>query len=135
VRELLTGVVLEPALAHRHDLPAADAPGPEAAAWNAVLAYCREASPELTTAGIVQRFAASPHEAVLTEVLAAAADQALPLEQVEVQVVAAADRMRHEAEQRVLNEMLAKPLSALTQGEREALSRMKAPAPNPPRQA
>ncbi|HET9669701.1 MAG TPA: DNA primase [Casimicrobiaceae bacterium] len=135
VRELLTGIVLEPALAHRHDLPSADAPGPEAAAWNAVLAYCREARPELTTAGIVQRFAATPHEGVLTEVLAAAADQALPLEQVEVQVVAAAARLRHEAEQRVLNEMLAKPLSALTPGEREALSRMKAPASNPPGQA
>ena len=135
VRELLTGVVLEPGLAHRHDLPSADAPGPEAAAWNAVLAYCREATPELTTAGIVQHFAATPHEAVLTDVLAAAADQALPVEQIEVQVVAAAARLRHEAEQRVLNEMLAKPLSALTQGERDALSRMKAPASNSPGQA
>jgi DNA primase len=135
VRELLTGVVLEPALAHRLDLPGADAPGPEAAAWNAVLAYCREATPELTTAGIVQHFAGTPHEAVLAEVLAAAADQGLPVEQIEVQVAAAAARLRQEADQRVLNQMLAKPLSALTPGEREALSRMKAPGSNAPGQA
>jgi hypothetical protein len=128
LRELLTGVVLEPALVHRHDLPAADATGPEAATWNAVRAYCREATHDVTTAGIVQHFAGTPHEPTLTEALAAAADRGLPAEQIEVQVIAAAARLRLEAEQRVLNAMLAKPLSELTPGEREALSRMKAPA-------
>ena len=128
LRELLAGVVLEPALVQRLDLPQADPSEPEAIAWNTVLAYCRETTPMPTTAGIVQHFTGTPHAPLIADVLGAAADHALPSEQIEVQVSAAAARLRREAEQRALNAMLAKPLSSLTPGEREALSRMKRPA-------
>ena len=120
--------MLEPALVQRLDLPEADPSEPEAIAWNTVLAYCRETTPMPTTAGIVQHFTGTPHAPLIADVLGAAADHALPSEQIEVQVSAAAARLRREAEQRALNAMLAKPLSSLTPGEREALSRMKRPA-------
>jgi DNA primase len=131
-RALLSGVVLEPALAKRLDLPVADTPGPEADTWNAVLDHCRAAAQAPTTAGLVQHFAGSDHAPMLADVLAAAADQALPPEQVEVQVVAAAAKLRREAEQRAVNETLAKPLSALTPGEREALPERLKAATRPP---
>jgi DNA primase len=129
LRKLLQGLVLEPALARRHDLPSADAEGSEAATWNAVLAHCKQAPQAPTTPGVVQHFAGTPHEQAISEVLAAAADQALAAEQIEVEVLGAAARLRREAEQRAVNAMLAKPLAALSSAEREALSaRLKAVA-------
>jgi DNA primase len=127
LRALLQGLVLEPSLARRHDLPNADTPGPEAATWNAVLSHCREATGEPTTAGLVQHFAGTAHEPALADVLASATDQALPADQVEVHVLAAAEKLRREAAQRAMDAMLAKPLATLTAAEREALSqRLKA---------
>ena len=129
VRALLEGVVLEPGLARRHDLPHVDEPGPEAAAWNAVLDHCIEATADPTTAALVQHFAGSAHGEAVAGVLASGADQALTSEQVEVQVLAAAERLRRAADERALHALLQQPLDALDTGEREALAqRLKAGA-------
>ncbi|MDQ2916360.1 MAG: DNA primase [Pseudomonadota bacterium] len=129
LRALLQGLVLEPSLARRHDLPAVDESGPETAAWNAVLDHCKTAPGEPTTASVVQYFAGSDHAGALAGVLASAADQALSPEQVEVQVLAAAARLRRAEDQRSLRAMLSQPLEALTAEERETLTqRLKAAA-------
>jgi DNA primase len=132
LRALLQGVVLEPALARRHDLPHVDTAEPEASAWNAVLDFCAAAHEEPTTAGIVQHFAGTAHADVLAEVLASAADQALAAEQVEVQVVAAAERLRQAAEERSLTALLRQPLETLSSDERATLvERLRAGARGP----
>ena len=123
VRALLQGLVLEPSLARRHDLPAANGSGPEDTAWNAVLEHCKSAPGEPTTASVVQYFAWGEHSAMLAALLASAADQALPPAEVEVQVLAAAERLRRAEEQRAVHAMLAQPLEALSAEEREALVR------------
>jgi DNA primase len=122
LRELLQGLVLEPSLARRHDLPRVDEPGLEAAAWNAVLDHCTSGTTEPTTASIVQHFADSTHAQAIAAVLALAADQALPGDQVEVQVLAAALKLRRSEEQRELKALLSQPLSSLSAEERESLT-------------
>jgi DNA primase len=122
LRELLQGLVLEPSLARRHDLPRVDEPGVEAAAWNAVLDHCTSGTTEQTTASIVQHFADSTHAQAIAAVLALAADQALPADQVEVQVLAAAQKLRRAEEQRELKALLSQPLSSLSAEERESLT-------------
>jgi DNA primase len=127
LRALLQGLVLEPSLARRHDLPAVDGSGPEDAAWNAVLEHCRVAPGEPTTASVIQHFAGTDHAAALAGALAAAADQALPAEQVEVQVLAAAERLRRAEDQRAVHALLAQPLETLSGEERDNLvQRLKA---------
>jgi DNA primase len=121
VRALLQGLVLEPSLARRHDLPAVDGSGPEDGAWNAVLEHCKTVPGEPTTASVVQYFAGTDHAALIAAVLASAADQALPAAQVEVQVLAAAERLRRADDQRAVHAMLAQPLEALSGEEREKL--------------
>ena len=123
LRTLLQGVVLEPSLARRHDLPRVDEPGPESAAWNAVLDHCMAGDADPTTASLVQHFADSDHAAALAAVLASAADHALTAEQVEVQVLAAADRLRDAANRRAVHALLQQPLETLSAAEREALAR------------
>jgi DNA primase len=122
LRALLQGVALEPSLARRHALPAADEPGLEAAAWNAVREHCTFAPEGLTTAGLIQHFAGTEHAIALTQVLASAADQALTPEQVEVQVLAAAERLRQAADQRALHALLQQPLEALSADDRDTLA-------------
>jgi len=132
LRALLQGVVLEPVLARRHDLPHVDEPGPEASAWNAVLDYCTSGHQEPSTAGIVQHFADTVHADAIAEVLAAAADQALGAEQVEVQVVGAAQRLRQAVDERGITALLRQPLEALSSDERAALvERLRAGARGP----
>jgi DNA primase len=123
LRALLQGLLLEPSLAHRHVLPAVDEPGPEAAAWNALREHCASAGGEPSTASVVQHFADSEHAPLLADVLASAADHALSAEQVEVHVLAAAERLRRAEDERSLQAMLAQPFEALTSEEREALAR------------
>ena len=123
LRALLQGLLLEPSLARRHELPRPDERGPEAAAWSALLEHCASAAGEPTTASVVQHFAGTDHAGVLAEVLASAADQALSTEQVETQVLAAADRWRHADEQRALQALLRQPLEQLSADERASLAR------------
>jgi DNA primase len=122
LRALLQGLLLEPTLARKHDLPRADESGMEAAAWNALLAHC-ETAVAPSTASVVQVFADSAFAQTLADALAQAADQALPEDQVEVQVLAAAAKLRRAFEEREVNALLARPLSTLTAEEREALAK------------
>jgi DNA primase len=123
LRAMLQGVLLEPSLARRHPLPRSDDRSPEAAAWAALVDYCVNAAADPTTAAVVQHFADSEHGGVLAEILASASDQALAPEQVETQVLAAAERWRHADDQRALQSLLRQPLEALSAAERETLTR------------
>jgi len=122
LRAMLQGLLLEPSLAARHDLPVPDEPGPEAAAWRALVAHCATGG-QPTTASVIQHFAATEHAGVMAEVVASAADQALTAEQAETQVVAAAERWREAEAQRALQGLLRQPLEQLSAEDRLALAR------------
>jgi DNA primase len=123
VRAMLQGVLLEPGLARRHALPVIAANTPEAAAWRALVDFCVSAAAEPTTPSVIQHFAGSDHEAVLAEVLAAAADQQLSADQVEAQVLGAADRLRQADLKGSLQSLLSQPFEQLSADERTALTR------------
>lgn len=123
LRAMLQGVLLEPGLARRHVLPRPTERSPEAAAFTALLDYCAATTTDATTVAVIQHFAGTAHAAVMAEVLAAAADQALSTDQVETQVLAAAARWRHADDQRALQSLLRQPLEQLTPDERAALTR------------
>jgi DNA primase len=81
-RELIQGLLLQPALARDTDLPRPDDGTAEGAALAALLAHCRTSGGELSTAAVMQHFADTPHDAVLATALALAHDQGLPADQV-----------------------------------------------------
>ena len=122
LRAMLQGLLLEPSLAAGHDLPVPDEPGPEAAAWRALVAHCTTAG-QPTTASVIQHFAGTEHAGVMAEVVASAADQALTAEQAETQVLAAAERWREAEAQRALQGLLRRPLEQLSAEDRQALAR------------
>jgi len=70
----------------------------------------------------VQFFAGTAHAEALAVVLASAADQALPADQVEVHVLAAAEKLRRASDQRAVNALLAQPLSKLSTEDRRTLT-------------
>jgi DNA primase len=123
LRVLLTGLVLEPTLARRHDLSRVDEPGPEAAAWNAVVDPCLHEAGEPSTASIVQHFAGTAHGELIAQVLASAADQAIGADQVEVDVLAAVQKLRQAEDQRAVTALLSQPLATLTAAQREMLAK------------
>ena len=123
LRALLQALLLEPSLGRRHALPRPDDRGPEASAFVALADYCAAAEGAPTTAAVIQHFAGTEHAAVLAEVLASAADQALSPEQAETQLIAAAERWRRASEQRALQALLRQPLDTLTAEERQELTR------------
>ncbi len=85
-RELIQGLLLQPALARALEFPRPDDGTPDSATLVALVDYCATAEGELTSAGVLQYFAETPHEAVLASVLAMAEDQALTMEMAEVNV-------------------------------------------------
>jgi DNA primase len=91
-RELIQGLLLQPALARTLQFPKPGEHTPDGAALHALVTFCEEAEVELTPAGILQAFAESSHEAVLAAVLAAAEDQQLTAGTTEAQVRAALER-------------------------------------------
>ncbi len=122
LRALIQGVLVEPDLARRHDLPRPGLGTPEADALTALVDHCRAAAGELTTAGIIQHFAGGPHADVYATALASAADQDLSAEQAQTQVLAAGERWRRQEDGRGLQALLAQPLDRLTPEERESLT-------------
>ncbi|HSQ97088.1 MAG TPA: DNA primase [Croceibacterium sp.] len=122
LRALIQGVLLEPDLARRHALPQPEADGAEAGALAALIAHCRDAQGDLTTAGVIQHFAGSPHAEAFATALASAAYQGLSAEQAETQVLAAAGRWRQQEDRRGLKALLARPFDGLTAEERESLT-------------
>jgi DNA primase len=79
-RELIQGLLLSPALARTLEFPKPNDGNPDSAALVALVDHCAAAEGELTTAGVLQHFADSPHEAVLAGVLATADDHGLTVE-------------------------------------------------------
>ena len=60
---------------------------------------------------------------MVASVLAAAADQAIGAEQVEVAVLAAVDKLRQAEEKRAVAALLTQPLSSLSTAQREMLAK------------
>jgi len=97
-RELLQGILLQPALARSLELPPVPDPSADAAALSAVVGLCGTAAGELTAAGIVQFFIGTPHEAAVADALATAEDQALTPDLAEERVKAGMARYWQQAE-------------------------------------
>jgi DNA primase len=85
-RELILGLLLHPGLARTLEFPRPDDGTPDGATLVALVDHCATAEGELTSAGILQYFADSPHEPVLASVLAMAEDHGLTTELAEAQV-------------------------------------------------
>ena len=85
LRGLIQCVLTEPQLARKVDLPQLGDGEPEAAALSALVAFCRDGEAPLTTPGVMQHFAGSPHEPVLVAAVTAAENEALSGEAVETQ--------------------------------------------------
>jgi DNA primase len=81
VRELIQGLLLQPAMGRRVAVPAPDDGTPEGAALAALARFCASGEHPLTTAGVMQHFAGSPHERILTEALVSAEDHGISEEQ------------------------------------------------------
>jgi DNA primase len=85
VRELIQALLLQPELARsgatggalRAGLPKPEGGTPEEAALCELVAYCVRSETTLTTAGVMQYFAQSPHEPLLAAALASAEDQGI----------------------------------------------------------
>ena len=87
LRGILQCVLLEPDLTHRFDVPEPVGAGAEGDALAAVVAHCRASAPPLTTAGVLQQFAGSPHESTLMAALTTGESEGLAGELLEVQLV------------------------------------------------
>ena len=92
VRDLVKCLLSEPELAKTVELPRPEGTDADAAALVALVDFCAEASAPLTTAGVMQHFAGSPHEAVLVAALTAAEIEGLSGDAVETQLL---DGVRH----------------------------------------
>jgi DNA primase len=85
-RELIQGLLLQPALARSLEFPRPDDGTPDSASLVALVDHCATAGGELTPAGVLQHFADSPHEALLASLLAMAEDHGLTTELAEAHV-------------------------------------------------
>ena len=80
LRELIQALLLQPELARSGTsagLPQLNGGTPEETALSALVAYCAGSEHTLTTAGVMQYFAESPHEPLLAAALASAEDQGI----------------------------------------------------------
>jgi DNA primase len=85
LRDLVKCVLLEPELVRKvNAVPKPDDGGEEGAALAALAEFCAAAE-TLSTAGVMQHFAGTPHEAVLVDALTAAETEGLSVESVEIQ--------------------------------------------------
>ena len=96
-RELIQGLLLQPALARTLEFPRPEDATPDGATLVALVDHCATAEGELTAAGILQHFADSPHEAVLASVLAMAEDHGLTVDLAEAQLREALERWWQQA--------------------------------------
>ena len=87
LRDLIKCVLGEPGLVRKIDIPWPAEGGPDATALAAVIDFCAESGGPLTTAGVMQHFAGSPHEAVLVAALTAAESEGLSSESLETQLL------------------------------------------------
>jgi len=92
LRGLIKCLLSEPELAQKVDLPRPDGDDPDAVALAALVEFCAGAAAPLTTPGVMQHFAGSPHESVLIAALTSAESDGLSGEAVETQLL---DGVRH----------------------------------------
>jgi DNA primase len=97
-RELLQGLLLQPALARDLVLPPSVDASPDVQALQAVVETCRAMPGELTPQGVVQTFIGTPFESAITDALATAEDQALTAELAAERVRAGVARYWQQAE-------------------------------------
>ena len=97
VRELIQALLLLPELARSTALPQPDDGTPDGAALGALVAYCMESVCSLTTAGVMQHFADSPHEPVLASALATAEDHGITAEHAALHLKAGVTRYWQQA--------------------------------------
>jgi len=86
LRDLIKCVLLEPELARKIPVPKPEGLGDEEAALSALSEFCETAGTPLTTAGVMQHFAAGPHEPVLVAALTAGESEGLSGESLEIQL-------------------------------------------------
>ena len=98
VRELIQALLLQPELARSNAVPQPADGTPEGAALAALVAYCMQGEHPLTTAGVIQHFAQSPHEPVLAAALATAEDTGITAEQAAMHLKAGAARYWEQAQ-------------------------------------
>ncbi|HTR57144.1 MAG TPA: DNA primase [Casimicrobiaceae bacterium] len=85
LRDLVKCVLLEPGLVRKvPNVPKPDDAGEAGAALAALVEFCTAAE-ALITAGVIQHFVGTPHEAVLVDALTAAETEGLSAESVEIQ--------------------------------------------------
>jgi DNA primase len=97
VRELIQALLLLPELARSTALPQPDDGTPDGAALGALVAYCTKSVCSLTTAGVMQHFADSPHEPVLASALATAEDHGITPEHAALHLKAGVTRYWQQA--------------------------------------
>ena len=93
LRELIQLLLLQPELARGVRLPPLDDATPEAATVRELVDHCSNQEGALSTAAVLQRFADTPHDAVLARALASAQDLGLAPEDAGVQFQAAVRRL------------------------------------------
>jgi hypothetical protein len=86
LRGLMKCVLLEPELIRKIVVPRPEDAGLEGDALTALAEFCAATRGPLTTQGIMQHFADSPHEAVLLGALAAGESEGLSAESLEIQL-------------------------------------------------
>jgi len=92
LRDLIKCVLLEPGLARKIDVPRPVEAGADGAALAALVDFCLGSEGTLTTAGVMQHFAGSAHDAVLLAALTAGEIEGLSAESLEIQLV---DGVKH----------------------------------------
>ena len=93
LRELIQLLLLQPGLAREVRLPPLDDASPEAATVRALIEYSSGQENAVSTAAVLQRFADTPHDAMLARALASAQDLGLPAEDTDVQFQAVVRRL------------------------------------------
>ena len=87
LRDLIKCVLLDPMLARKIDIPQPSDAGADGAVLAALIDFCTASGVALTTAGVMQHFAGSPHETVLVAALTAAESEGLSGESLETQLL------------------------------------------------
>jgi DNA primase len=100
IRGLTQCLLLEPRLARTIKVPKPRGADPESLALSALVAFCEQAEPSLTTAGVMQHFSGSSHEQTLVSVLTAGENDGLEGELLEIQLVEGVKRYRLNAQKR-----------------------------------
>ncbi|MEO8303200.1 MAG: DNA primase [Betaproteobacteria bacterium] len=123
VRELIQALLLQPELARSGALPQPADGTPEGAALAALVAYCEVCEHSLTTAGIIQYFAQTAHDPVLSAALASAEDHGITADHAALHLKAGVARYWQQA-QRAGRPATSGSLEAPTSEETERLRQL-----------